>query len=131
MTTAIPRFYFGKTVENEPIYKKLHSFVCNTLVKKESKKLPSIEELNQLEKLLLDNKTPSTAKDEESRISFLAFLKTHKQLNQSKFDRFFKPNIFLKMPCDEKGDISIMHFYNYVMRLGINIKNDVFLIGFL
>ncbi|ORY26412.1 EF-hand [Rhizoclosmatium globosum] len=48
-------------------------------------------------------------------MTFLDFQAIKAQLDQ-KFHRFFKPSIFLKFVPDEMGCISVLQFFNYVLR---------------
>ncbi|KAJ3016745.1 UNVERIFIED_CONTAM: hypothetical protein HDU68_012040 [Siphonaria sp. JEL0065] len=57
----------------------------------------------------------SMGSDDARKMTFLDFTHIKAQL-LPKFHRFFKPSIFLKFVPDEAGSISVLQFFNYVLR---------------
>ncbi|KAJ3220344.1 Serine/threonine-protein phosphatase 2A regulatory subunit B'' subunit gamma [Dinochytrium kinnereticum] len=75
--------------------------------------LLSNEDLDKLWDLLCDRS--SEGKDDERKITYVDFCTIKKSL-PDKFSPFFKASTYLKFVSDDKGLISVLQFFNYVLR---------------
>lgn len=71
------------------------------------------EDLDILWDALCDKGSEGT--DEERKLTYSAFVAIKQSLPE-KFHRFFLANAFLKFVPDENGSISVLQFFNYVLR---------------
>jgi Ca2+-binding EF-hand superfamily protein len=60
------------------------------------------------------------------RISYQQFVNTRHKLSE-KIQDYFSPSLFLKFEKDEKGRISIINFFQFCMRKGLNIYDVLIL----
>ena len=110
--------YCSLSLDGEPRYIILISFIFT--FQRRSRSLLDNDELKKLYSVLEANS--ATPEDEFSSIcednlmDYESFLKA-KSLSSSKCQQYFKPMIFAKLQHgDPHGRISVMAFFNYVMR---------------
>eukprot|EP00112_Aurelia_sp_Birch-Aquarium-sp1_P015360 Seg3398.4 transcript_id=Seg3398.4/GoldUCD/mRNA.D3Y31 product="Serine/threonine-protein phosphatase 2A regulatory subunit B'' subunit gamma" protein_id=Seg3398.4/GoldUCD/D3Y31 len=111
----IPRFYFKLPSEDDALQQKLREESRAVFLQRRSRELLDNDELHELWNLLEKHQTPPSVGDEQM-INYEGFLKVRDEAGE-KSKHFFKPIIFAKL-CqkDPYGRISIMQFFNYVMR---------------
>ena len=117
---VLPRFYNGLPAETDELKQKLREEARAQFLQRRSRSLLDNDELKKLYSVLEANST--TPEDEFSSIcednlmDYECFLKA-KSLSSSKCQQYFKPMIFAKLQHgDPHGRISVMAFFNYVMR---------------
>ncbi|NWU89183.1 P2R3C phosphatase, partial [Upupa epops] len=115
--TNIPRFYYRLPAEDEILLQKLREESRAVFLQRKSRELLDNEELQNLW-FLLDKHQTSPMIGEEAMINYENFLKVGEKAG-SKCKQFFTAKIFAKLlHNDPYGRISIMQFFNYVMRKG-------------
>ncbi|XP_074680724.1 serine/threonine-protein phosphatase 2A regulatory subunit B'' subunit gamma isoform X2 [Strix aluco] len=113
--TNIPRFYYRLPAEDEILLQKLREESRAVFLQRKSRELLDNEELQNLW-FLLDKHQTSPMVGEEAMINYENFLKVGEKAG-SKCKQFFTAKIFAKLlHNDPYGRISIMQFFNYVMR---------------
>ncbi|XP_058018242.1 serine/threonine-protein phosphatase 2A regulatory subunit B'' subunit gamma isoform X3 [Ahaetulla prasina] len=111
----IPRFYYRLPAEDEILLQKLREESRAVFLQRKSRELLDNEELQNLWFLLDEHQTPPMMGD-EAMINYENFLKVGEKAG-SKCKQFFTAKIFAKLlHNDPYGRISIMQFFNYVMR---------------
>ncbi|NWS01083.1 P2R3C phosphatase, partial [Agelaius phoeniceus] len=113
----IPRFYYRLPAEDEVLLQKLREESRAVFLQRKSRELLDNEELQNLW-FLLDKHQTSPMIGEEAMINYENFLKVGEKAGP-KCKQFFTAKIFAKLlHNDPYGRISIMQFFNYVMRKG-------------
>ncbi|KAK2169605.1 hypothetical protein LSH36_8g01093 [Paralvinella palmiformis] len=111
----IPKFYFKLPSEDEFLLQKLREESRAVFLQRRSRELLDNDELQGLWYLLDKHHTPPLVGDEQM-INYEDFLKVAEEAGP-KCSPFFSPVVFAKLlqndPC---GRVSIMQFFNYVMR---------------
>uniref|UniRef100_A0A673N7Q5 Serine/threonine-protein phosphatase 2A regulatory subunit B'' subunit gamma n=1 Tax=Sinocyclocheilus rhinocerous TaxID=307959 RepID=A0A673N7Q5_9TELE len=103
----IPRFYYRLAAEDEVLLQKLREESRAVFLQRKSRELLDNEELQNLWFLLDKHQVPPTTGD-EAIISYESFLKA---------GAFLHTRVYAKLlHNDPYGRISIMQFFNYVMR---------------
>ncbi|XP_042629608.1 serine/threonine-protein phosphatase 2A regulatory subunit B'' subunit gamma isoform X1 [Cyprinus carpio] len=111
----IPRFYYRLPAEDEVLLQKLREESRAVFLQRKSRELLDNEELQNLWFLLDKHQVPPTTGD-EAMISYESFLKVGEKAG-AKCKLFFTARIYAKLlHNDPYGRISIMQFFNYVMR---------------
>lgn len=111
----IPRFYFKLPSEDDVLQQKLREESRAVFLQRKSRELLDNDELHELWNLLEKFQTPPSV-GEEQMINYEGFLKVRDEAGV-KCTNFFKAIIFAKLyQKDPYGRISIMQFFNYVMR---------------
>lgn len=111
----IPRFYFRLPNEDETLLLKLREESRAVFLQRRSRELLDNDELQNLW-YLLDKNATQVVSGEEQMINYKDFMKV-KELYGPKCKQFFTPTIFIKLyQKDPWGRISILQFFNYVMR---------------
>eukprot|EP00794_Sanderia_malayensis_P014188 gene14188-15667_t len=113
--SQIPRFYFKLPAEDDALQQKLREESRAVFLQRKSRELLDNDELHELWNLLEKHQTPPAVGDEQM-INYEGFLKVKEEAGV-KCKNFFKSIIFAKLwQKDPYGRISIMQFFNYVMR---------------
>ena len=111
----IPRFYFKLPSEDEVLLQKLREESRAVFLQRRSRELLDNAELQGLWFLLDKHHTPPLV-GEDQMINYEDFLKVAAQAGP-KCKPFFTASVFAKLlQTDPYGRISIMQFFNYVMR---------------
>ncbi|XP_041131320.1 serine/threonine-protein phosphatase 2A regulatory subunit B'' subunit gamma-like [Polyodon spathula] len=111
----IPRFYYRLPAEDEVLQQKLREESRAVFLQRKSRELLDNEELQNLWFLLDKHQTPPMI-GEEAMINYDNFLKVREKAG-AKCTQFFTARVFAKLlHSDPYGRISIMQFFNYVMR---------------
>ncbi|KAI4904492.1 hypothetical protein NFI96_018922 [Prochilodus magdalenae] len=111
----IPRFYYRLPAEDEVLLQKLREESRAVFLQRKSRELLDNEELQNLWFLLDKHQVPPTTGD-EAMISYESFLKVGEKAG-AKCKLFFTARVYAKLlHSDPYGRISIMQFFNYVMR---------------
>jgi len=112
---VIPKFYFKLPTEDEFLLLKLREESRAVFLQRRSRELLDNDELQGLWFLLDKHHTPPLV-GEEQLINYEDFLKVKSEAGP-KCKHFFTATIFAKLlQQDPYGRISIMHFFNFVMR---------------
>lgn len=112
---SIPKFYFKLPGEDDILLQKLREESRAAFLQRKSRELLDNEELKKLWMLLDTHQTPPQNK-EEQMISYEDFTKVA-QLAGEKCKVYFTAKVFAKIfQNDPYGRISLLHFFNYVMR---------------
>ncbi|KAM5179310.1 serine/threonine-protein phosphatase 2A regulatory subunit B'' subunit gamma isoform 3-T3 [Callospermophilus lateralis] len=112
---TIPRFYYRLPAEDEILLQKLREESRAVFLQRKSRELLDNEELQNLWFLLDKHQTPPMI-GEEAMINYENFLKVGEKAGP-KCKQFFTAKVFAKLlHTDSYGRISIMQFFNYVMR---------------
>ncbi|GCB66399.1 hypothetical protein scyTo_0014995 [Scyliorhinus torazame] len=112
---SIPRFYYRLPAEGEILLQKLREESRAVFLQRKSRELLDNEELQNLWFLLDKHQTPPLI-GEEAMIHYENLLEVKEKAGQ-KCKQFFAAKIFAKpLHNDPYGRISIMQFFNYVMR---------------
>ncbi|XP_011850450.1 PREDICTED: serine/threonine-protein phosphatase 2A regulatory subunit B'' subunit gamma [Mandrillus leucophaeus] len=112
---TIPRFYYRLPAEDEVLLQKLREESRAVFLQRKSRELLDNEELQNLWFLLDKHQTPPMI-GEEAMINYENFLKVGEKAG-AKCKQFFTAKVFAKLlHTDSYGRISIMQFFNYVMR---------------
>ena len=117
---ALPKFYSGLPPENDELKQKLREEARAQFLQRRSRSLLDNEELKKLYSILEAHSVPPEEEFasicEDQLLDYDAFLKA-KSLSGSKCQQYFQPLIFAKLQHgDPHGRISVMAFFNYVMR---------------
>ncbi|EDO46756.1 predicted protein [Nematostella vectensis] len=113
--STIPKFYYKLPSEDEVLQQKLREESRAVFLQRKSRELLDNDELQNLWFLLDKHHTPPVIVDEQM-INYEDFLKVASQAG-SKCRPFFTSTVFSKLfHRDPYGRISIMQFFNYVMR---------------
>lgn len=113
--TVIPKFYFKLPNEDEFLQQKLREEARAVFLQRRSKDLLDNEELQNLWATLDKHHTPPPFRNEQM-INYEDFLKVAADC-PPKCKPFFKASVYAKLlGGDPYGRISVMHFFNYVMR---------------
>ncbi|XP_013783319.1 serine/threonine-protein phosphatase 2A regulatory subunit B'' subunit gamma-like [Limulus polyphemus] len=113
--TKIPPFYFQLPAEDDLLQQKLREESRAVFLQRKSKELLDNDELKALWVLLDKHQSPPLIGDEQM-INYKDFLKVAQQTGP-KCKQYFKATIYAKLLQDDPyGRISVMHFFNYVMR---------------
>uniref|UniRef100_A0A6Q2YZJ0 Serine/threonine-protein phosphatase 2A regulatory subunit B'' subunit gamma n=1 Tax=Esox lucius TaxID=8010 RepID=A0A6Q2YZJ0_ESOLU len=129
----IPRFYYRLPAEDEVLLQKLREESRAVFLQRKSRELLDNEELQNLWFLLDKHQVPPMT-GEEAMISYDSFLKVGEKAGV-KCKQFFTARVYAKLlHNDPYGRISIMQFFNYVMRKVIcliqcRLKNRLLEIG--
>uniref|UniRef100_A0A3Q3W2W2 Serine/threonine-protein phosphatase 2A regulatory subunit B'' subunit gamma n=1 Tax=Mola mola TaxID=94237 RepID=A0A3Q3W2W2_MOLML len=111
----IPRFYYRLPAEDEVLLQKLREESRAVFLQRKSRELLDNEELQNLW-FLLDKHQVPPVNGEEAMISYEAYLQVGEKAG-SKCKKFFTARVYAKLlHNDPYGRISIMQFFNYVMR---------------
>ncbi|XP_061552250.1 serine/threonine-protein phosphatase 2A regulatory subunit B'' subunit gamma isoform X2 [Phycodurus eques] len=111
----IPRFYFRLPAEEEVLLQKLREESRAVFLQRKSRELLDHEELQNLWFLLEKQQVPPV-NSEEAMISYEAYLQVG-DMAGPKCNKFFTARVYAKLlHSDPYGRISIMQFFNYVMR---------------
>ncbi|KAH3852333.1 serine/threonine-protein phosphatase 2A regulatory subunit B'' subunit gamma-like [Dreissena polymorpha] len=114
-TLKLPRLYDKLPSEEEPLLLKLREESRAVFLQRRSRELLDNDELQRLWFLLDQFHTPPVVGDDQM-INFEDFQKVALEAGP-KCQQFFKPSVFTKLlQTDPYGRISIMQFFNYVMR---------------
>ncbi|XP_064601702.1 serine/threonine-protein phosphatase 2A regulatory subunit B'' subunit gamma-like [Liolophura sinensis] len=112
---AIPKFYYKLPAEDELLLQKLREESRAVFLQRRSRELLDNDELQSLWFLLDKHHTPPVIGDEQL-INYEDFLKVGAQAGP-KCKPFFTATVFSKLlQTDLYGRVSIMQFFNYVMR---------------
>ncbi|XP_031551039.1 serine/threonine-protein phosphatase 2A regulatory subunit B'' subunit gamma-like [Actinia tenebrosa] len=112
---TIPKFYYKLPSEDEVLQQKLREESRAVFLQRKSRELLDNEELQNLWFLLDKHHTPPVL-GEEQMINYEDFLNVSSQAGV-KCRPFFTATVFSKLyQSDPFGRISIMQFFNYVMR---------------
>ncbi|XP_008572087.1 PREDICTED: serine/threonine-protein phosphatase 2A regulatory subunit B'' subunit gamma isoform X3 [Galeopterus variegatus] len=127
---TIPRFYYRLPAEDEVLLQKLREESRAVFLQRKSRELLDNEELQNLWFLLDKHQTPPMI-GEEAMINYENFLKVGEKAGP-KCKQFFTAKVFAKLlHTDSYGRISIMQFFNYVMRKGKIKIQDILACSFL
>uniref|UniRef100_A0A3Q3DAT2 Serine/threonine-protein phosphatase 2A regulatory subunit B'' subunit gamma n=1 Tax=Hippocampus comes TaxID=109280 RepID=A0A3Q3DAT2_HIPCM len=111
----IPRFYFRLPAEDEVLLQKLREESRAVFLQRKSRELLDHEEIQNLWFLLEKHQVPPV-NSEEAMISYEAYLEVG-DLAGPKCNKFFTARVYAKLlHSDPYGRISIMQFFNYIMR---------------
>ncbi|KAJ0063216.1 hypothetical protein NL108_013835, partial [Boleophthalmus pectinirostris] len=111
----IPRFYYRLPAEDEILLQKLREESRAVFLQRKSRELLDNEELQNLWFLLDKHQVPPIT-GEEAMISYEAYLQVGEKAGP-KCKKFFTARVYAKLlHNDPYGRISIMQFFNYVMR---------------
>ncbi|KAL4237736.1 Serine/threonine-protein phosphatase 2A regulatory subunit B'' subunit gamma [Mactra antiquata] len=111
----LPRLYDKLPSEDEPLLLKLREESRAVFLQRRSRELLDNDELQRLWFLLDQYHTPPLV-GEDQMINFEDFQKVSSEAGP-KCQQFFKSSVFTKLlQTDPYGRISIMQFFNYVMR---------------
>ncbi|KPP75279.1 serine/threonine-protein phosphatase 2A regulatory subunit B'' subunit gamma-like [Scleropages formosus] len=111
----IPRFYYRLPAEDEVLLQKLREESRAVFLQRKSRELLDNEELQNLWFLLDKHQVPPMSGD-EAMINYGSFLKVGEKAGV-KCKQFFTARVYAKLlHNDPYGRISIMQFFNYVMR---------------
>jgi len=114
-TETIPKFYFKLPTDDDVLQQKLREESRAVFLQRKSRELLDNEELHALWNLL-EQHSEAPPNGEEQMISYEGFLKVKENAGE-KCRQFFKPITYAKLfQKDIYGRISIMQFFNYVMR---------------
>lgn len=112
---SIPRFYFKLPTDDDMLQQKLREESRAVFLQRKSRELLDNDELHVLWSLLEKHSTPPPNGDEQM-ISYEGFQAVMKEAGP-KCIQFFKAITYAKLyQKDPLGRISIMQFFNYVMR---------------
>lgn len=115
---VIPRFYHKLPPEDDQLLQKLREESRAVFLQRRSRELLDNDELKSLWVLLDKHQSPplNVGAVEEQLINYEDFLKVSEQAGP-KCKQYFQPSTFVKLlQNDPYGRISIMNFFNYVMR---------------
>ncbi|XP_022081384.1 serine/threonine-protein phosphatase 2A regulatory subunit B'' subunit gamma-like [Acanthaster planci] len=113
--SVIPRFYYKLPSEDEVLLQKLREESRAVFLQRRSRELLDNDELQNLWFLLDKHHTPPMV-GEDQMINYEDFLKVATEAGP-KCKPFFTATVFAKLlQTDPYGRISIMQFFNYVMR---------------
>ena len=111
----------NRTVLGQSLFK--YSYSCR--LKNVESRVPSSENLDDFWDTL-NKRSAFVSSDSEAvdkRMTFAQFLESRDDLisdcETSHFSPFFKASLFFRFPPDADCRISVMQFYNYVLRRGI------------
>ena len=114
-TAVIPRFWEAMTVEEEGLGQKLREEARSQFLQAQSKELLNNDELKMIWEALEKNSTPPPV-GEERMIGYDDFIKVQ-QAAPTKAREFFRASTFGSLQeRDPYGRISILVFFNYLMR---------------
>ncbi|KAM4724315.1 serine/threonine-protein phosphatase 2A regulatory subunit B'' subunit gamma [Anableps anableps] len=112
---TIPRFYYKLPAEDEVLQQKLREESRAVFLQRKSRELLDNEELQNLWFLLDKHQVPPISGD-EAMINYEAYLQVGEKAGP-KCRNFFTARVYAKLlNNDPYGRISIMQFFNYVMR---------------
>uniref|UniRef100_A0A3B5M2T8 Protein phosphatase 2, regulatory subunit B'', gamma n=1 Tax=Xiphophorus couchianus TaxID=32473 RepID=A0A3B5M2T8_9TELE len=112
---TIPRFYYKLPAEDEVLLQKLREESRAVFLQRKSRELLDNEELQNLWFLLDKHQVPPVSGD-EAMINYEAYLQVGEKAGP-KCRNFFTARVYAKLlSSDPYGRISIMQFFNYVMR---------------
>lgn len=115
-TSVLPKFYRSLPLEDDVLRYKLREESRAIFLQRKSKVLLENEELKQLWMLLDKERSPPYTEGDEQLINYDDFLKVAK-IAGPKCQQYFQPTTFMKLlQNDPYGRISVMNFFNYVMR---------------
>uniref|UniRef100_H2ZK94 Serine/threonine-protein phosphatase 2A regulatory subunit B'' subunit gamma n=1 Tax=Ciona savignyi TaxID=51511 RepID=H2ZK94_CIOSA len=110
----IPRFHFRLPNDDEVLLQKLREESRAVFLQRKSRELLDNDELQNLWFLLDKHHTPPVG--EEQMVNYRDFLIVGEKAGE-KCKQFFTPMVFAKLnQWDPLGRISILQFFNYVMR---------------
>ncbi|KAL7648208.1 UNVERIFIED_CONTAM: hypothetical protein RMT77_000111 [Armadillidium vulgare] len=113
---AIPKFYFKLPSVDDHLRLKLREESRSVFLQRKSQELLDNEDLKDLWVLLERHQSPPNLGGDEQMINYIDFLKVA-ELSGEKCKPFFMPSTFCKLlQNDPYGRISVMNFFNYVMR---------------
>lgn len=114
--SIIPKFYHKLPPEDDQLLQKLREESRAVFLQRRSRELLDNDELKNLWMLLDKHQSPPNLGGEEQLINYEDFLKVAEQAGP-KCKQYFQPSTFCKLlQNDPYGRISIMNFFNYVMR---------------
>ncbi|XP_028298332.1 serine/threonine-protein phosphatase 2A regulatory subunit B'' subunit gamma isoform X2 [Gouania willdenowi] len=112
---TVPRFYYRLPAEDEVLLQKLREESRAVFLQRKSRELLDNEELQNLW-FLLDKHQVAPLSGDEAMINYEAYLKVGEEAGP-KSKKFFTSRVYAKLfHSDPYGRISIMQFFNYVMR---------------
>ncbi|KND03012.1 uncharacterized protein SPPG_02083 [Spizellomyces punctatus DAOM BR117] len=111
--SGIPRFFVKKKVPSSELAQKFGEAAYAEFISFQRNSLLSNEELDILWDALLERATGET--DEERQISYADFDQINSTL-PAKFRSFFKPSCYMRFVEEDDGTISVLQFFNYVLR---------------
>ncbi|KAI9363386.1 hypothetical protein DFJ73DRAFT_510557 [Zopfochytrium polystomum] len=109
---VIPRF-FVKKPKPGPLQEAVQVAARAAFYEREKDLLLTNEDLDMLWDSLCERGTDGP--DEERKLTYTDFLAIKKKLPE-KFHRYFRANTFLRFVPDNYGRISVLQFFNYVLR---------------
>jgi len=113
--SKIPQFYYRLPSEDEVLLCKLREESRAVFLQRKSRELLDNDELQNLW-FLLDKNASLVVAGEDQMINYKDFLKVKKSFGP-KCDQYFTSKVFIKLyQNDPWGRISILQFFNYVMR---------------
>lgn len=113
---ALPQFYRKLPAKDDQLRQKLREESRAMFLQRRSRELLSNDELKQLWTLLYEHQSPPNHGGDEQLINYQDFVKVA-ELAGSKCQQYFQAMTFMKLlQSDPYGRISIMNFFNYVMR---------------
>ncbi|KAJ3322987.1 Serine/threonine-protein phosphatase 2A regulatory subunit B'' subunit gamma [Blyttiomyces sp. JEL0837] len=98
---------------NSPLQKMVRAATVSVFMEQQRENILINEELDVLWEALCERGTEGS--DEDKKISYEDFLNIKRAL-PAKFRRFFKASTYLCFVPDENGYISVLQFFNYVLR---------------
>ncbi|RVE57006.1 hypothetical protein OJAV_G00211750 [Oryzias javanicus] len=112
---AIPRFYYKLPAEDEVLRQKLREESRAVFLQRKSRELLDNEELQNLWFLLEKHQVPPFY-GEEAMVNYEAYVLVREKAGP-KYRKFFTAKVYAKLLSnDPYGRISIVQFFNYVMR---------------
>uniref|UniRef100_A0A2P2IBC3 Serine/threonine-protein phosphatase 2A regulatory subunit B'' subunit gamma n=2 Tax=Hirondellea gigas TaxID=1518452 RepID=A0A2P2IBC3_9CRUS len=115
-SAVLPKFYCKLPAEDDQLRQKLREESRAMFLQRRSRELLDHEELKELWMLLDKHQSPPNHGGDEQLMNYQDFLKVA-ELASPKSQQYFQPTTFMKLlQNDPYGRISIMNFFNYVMR---------------
>lgn len=115
-TAKLPQFYRKLPAKDDQLRQKLREESRAMFLQRRSRELLNNDELKQVWTLLYENQSPPNHGGDEQLINYKDFLKVA-ELAGPKCKQYFQPTTFMKLlQSDPYGRISIINFFNYVMR---------------
>lgn len=112
----IPKFYYSPQVLDDPLRLLVKKTAIERRIERVESLLLNSNDLQLVWSLLNSNSRLEQVIDGKI-ISFNEFKKITEDL-PAKFKWLFKPEVFLRLPKTEQGDISIQMMFSYVTRAG-------------
>src|SRR3989338_10699894 len=122
----IPRFFFPKGGPNDNIQKAFSDAVKNQYKTYCQSKLFSSDELDKVWELLLEK--DKTQEEGNEKISFAGYKEVRNQFPEFKSKEYFDQTLFLRLPKDDLGRISIPVLFNHILRKAALVQNRIALL---